>query len=48
MTSNQLHRLMSITDKAIERLKQENYSASVIIRKEFEQLQDELYGKEIG
>tara|TARA_R100001440_G_scaffold858_3_gene2822 strand:+ start:2652 stop:2771 length:120 start_codon:yes stop_codon:yes gene_type:complete len=39
---------MSITDKAIERLKQENYSASVIIRKEFEQLQDELYGKEIG
>ena len=48
MTSKQLHKLMSLTDKAIERLKQENYRASVLIRKEFDELQDELYGKEIG
>ena len=47
MTSMQLHRLMSITDEAINKLKEENYSAAILIRKKFDRLQDELYGKPI-
>ena len=48
MTTKQLHRLMSITDEAIIKLKQENYSAGLLIQKEFDLIQDELYGKSIG
>ena len=47
MNSSQLHKLMSITDKAIKKLKKENYSESTLLRKEFEALQEELYGKPI-
>lgn len=47
MTSVQLHRLMSITDEAINKLKEENYSKSVLIRKKFDALQDELFGNPI-
>jgi len=48
MTSHQLHRLMSITDEAIIKLKKENYSAATLLRKKFIALQDELYGKPIN
>jgi hypothetical protein len=47
MTSMQLHRLMSITDEAILKLKEENYSQSVLLRKKFDRLQDELFGNPI-
>ena len=47
MTTMQLHRLMSITDEAINKLKKENYSAAVLVRKKFDSLQEELYGKPI-
>ena len=48
MTTKQLHKLMSITDEAIIKLKQENYSAGILLQKKFERIQDELYGKPIG
>jgi len=47
MTTRQLYRLMSITNEAILKLKEVNYSQSVLLRKKFEALQDELYGKPI-
>ena len=47
MTSIQLHKLMSITDEAILKLKEENYSKSVLLRKKFNALQDELFGNPI-
>jgi len=47
MTTLQLHRLMSLTEDAILKLKEENYSKSVLLRKRFDRLQDDLYGKPI-
>jgi len=47
MTTLQMHRLMSITEDAILKLKEENYSKSVLLRKRFDRLQDDLYGKPI-
>lgn len=38
---------MSITDEAINAVKKDNYSKSVFLRKEFDSLQEELYGKPI-
>jgi len=47
MTSIQLHRLMSITDEAILKLREENYPQSVLLRKKFDRLQNELFGNPI-
>jgi len=38
---------MSITEEAILKLKEENYSKAVLLRKKFDRLQDDLYGKPI-
>lgn len=38
---------MSITDEAIQELSKVNYSKSVLLKKDFVKLQDELYGKPI-
>jgi len=38
---------MSITEDAISKLREENYAKSVSVRKRFDNLQDDLYGKPI-
>jgi len=38
---------MSITDEAINAVKKDNYPKSVLLRRKFDSLQEELYGKPI-
>lgn len=44
MTTVQLHRLMSLTDRAIEALEEHDYSKAQVMKGSFESLQEELYG----
>lgn len=47
MNTLQLHKLMSLTEEAIDKIKDIDYSTSIILRKKFVEIQDELYGKPI-
>lgn len=47
MTSLQLHRLMSITDEALQSLSKSDPKKYSALKKKFDALQDELYGNPI-